>query len=106
MEGIDDIFNTIRVGKTWMKRIAPGDTVLLMDKKRSVIFGKARVQSILSGKLNAIEEDHARYNHNQKNNADIAIAPARLRINLRKRYGPQIIHDNKIVTVIYMKRLE
>ncbi|CAG9229129.1 hypothetical protein [Burkholderia vietnamiensis] len=106
-EGLDGVFpfNTFRIGKVWASRLKDGDVVYLMDKTKMLIFGRAVVGSIFIGKLRELAEKHAVFNHNQIDNPDVEGAPARLIANMQKRYGPHIAHDNKLTTVIYLRRI-
>lgn len=107
VEGLDGVlpFNTFRIGKVWASRVKDGDTVYLMDKKKMLIFGRATVGAVFTGKLRELAETHAVFNHNQIDNPDVESAPARLIANMQKRYGPHIAHDNKLTTVIYLRRI-
>lgn len=105
MEGIEGEFNTFRLGGAWAKRVVPGDTVWLMDKKQFLIFGSATVTEIHVGKLNEMSDLYACHNHNQKG-LDPEGANKRLITNMIKRYGPNMCDENKRVTVICMRRTE
>lgn len=105
MSGIDGEFNTFRLGVAWSKRVAPGDTVLLIDRKQFSVIGKAQVTDVKVGSLRDMSALHARHNHNQKG-LDPQGADERLMSNMIKRYGPhKCLHTTK-VTVIGMKRIE
>ncbi|NTX17999.1 hypothetical protein [Burkholderia cepacia] len=106
-EGLDGVlpFNTFRIGKVWAARVNDGDTVYLMDKKKMLIFGRATVGAVFTGGLHELAETHAVFNHNQIDNPDVENAPARLIANMQKRYGPHIAHNNKLTTVIYLRRI-
>ncbi|MEZ2310846.1 hypothetical protein AB6809_29800 [Paraburkholderia sp. RCC_158] len=107
-EGLDGVlpFNTFRIGKVWAGRLKEGDEVLLMWSKKMQVFGRATVGAIHTGKLRELAEQHAAFNHNQSGHPDVDGAPDRLIANMQKRYGPHIAHDNKLTTVIYLRRLE
>jgi hypothetical protein len=107
-EGLDGVFvfNTFRVGRTWASKVKTDDEVLLMWAKKLRVFGRAVVGEVHTGKLRELAEQHARFNHNQTGNPDTAGAADRLIANMMKRYGPHIVHENKLCTVIYMKRIE
>jgi hypothetical protein len=107
-EGLDGVstFNTFRIGRVWAGRLKPGDEVFLMWAKQMQVFGRAVVGEVLTGKLRELATQHARFNHNQTGNPDTAGAADRLIENMTRRYGPHIVHDNKLTTVVYMKRIE
>lgn len=101
--GCDDEFNTIRIGRKWAS-LAIGSTVLLMDEKRKVVFGSARVLDVTVGPLSALCAVYAAENHTELgqtgDHAD------RLYQLLRRIYGPHIVTPTKIATCIKLKRLE
>ena len=102
MNNLQGCFNTIRLGIKWASRLNPGDTVLLIDKPHSILIGPAIVESVVLGKLGEVASLHASRNHNQKG-LDIEGAPQRLIENMKKRYGPMLINENKRCTVIYLR---
>ena len=102
MSGLEGEFNTVRLGVKWSRNLKPGDTVFLMDKPKSAIFGQAEVTRIEVGKLGEVASVHAAQNHNQKH-SDPDAAPQRLIENMVKRYGPHKCDQNKRVTVIYLR---
>lgn len=103
MSGVEDSFNTFRLGLKYSKVLNPGDTVLLIDKKQSKLIGIALVEGVETGKLNHMAELYAHQNHNQKS-LDKSGAPARLTANMIKRYGPHKCNENSKVTVIHLRR--
>jgi hypothetical protein len=104
MSGFKGKFNTFRIGRVWSKRLKVGDEVLLLDKKQCLIFGRAVVTGLKTGALAELAEQCAYLNHNQKGQARDG-APERLMESLRKRYGPHIIHEGKLTTVIDLRML-
>lgn len=105
VEGIDNEFNTFRLGGAYAKRLTVGDTIFLMDEKNKVVFGSAQVTRVEVGKLAELCRQHASTNHRELSN-DAAGAPERLLTYIRKIYGPHIAKDEKKACVIFMKRLE
>jgi hypothetical protein len=107
-EGLDgvSVFNTFRLGRVWAERLKTGDEVFLMWSKKMQVFGRAVVGDVHKGKLRELAEAHARFNHNQTGNPDTAGAADRLIANMMKRYGPQMVHENKLTTCIYLTRIE
>lgn len=56
-------FNTIRLGKAWLKRIEPGSTVTLYDNRKKEIIGDAEVVAIDAGTKKRICYQHGHKNH-------------------------------------------
>lgn len=104
MEGFDGDFNTIRPSLAWMKRVKVGDVVLLIDKRDSKAFARAKVTALYMGPLAELAQHHAHMNHNQKAQPFEGAAD-RLMENMRRRYGPRIICEGRKATVIYLKRM-
>lgn len=103
MSGLDGEFNTFRLGIAWSKRLAPGEIVLLIDKKQFLVIGHAEVTAIQVGELSDMSALHARRNHNQIG-LDPDGAGERLIANMMRRYGPHKLSHTSRVTVIYLKR--
>lgn len=103
--GVEEEFNTFRIGGFYQKRLSPGDVVYLLNEKEKMIFGRAQVQSIEVGGLGEMCLIHAHKNHTELA-GDPNTAPERLNELLRKIHGPHIATLTKKTTVIYMKRLE
>jgi hypothetical protein len=107
-DGLDSepIFNTFRIGRVWAARLHENDNVFLMDAKTKLVFGEAYVEDVMTGKLGELARQHARFNHNQIGKPDELGAANRLIANLTKRFGPHIVNENKLTTVIYLSRVE
>jgi hypothetical protein len=103
MSGLEGEFNTFRLGVAWSKRLAPGDTVCLMNKKEFSLMGYAEVKAVHVGKLSDMSALHARRNHNQLGLPSDG-AGERLIANMIRRYGPHKVNHTVKVTVIYMNR--
>lgn len=103
MSGFEGSFNTFRLGLKWSRVLKPGDKVLLVDKKQSMVFAVAQVEGVHTGKLSEMAQEHAARNHNQKG-LDSLEAPSRLTVNMIKRYGPHKCSENSKVTVIDLRR--
>jgi hypothetical protein len=103
--GVEEEFNTFRIGGFYQKRLSPGDSVYLLNEKEKIVFGRAMVTNIDGGPLGEMLLIHAHKNHTELANDPIS-APERLFATIRKIYGPQIALPNKKTTVIYLKRLE
>ncbi len=104
MQGFEGEWNTFRLGKKLGNQLVPGQEVFLMDNKESVIFGAARVSRVIVGRLGEMAQLHARHNHNQKANPEGA--EERIVVALKKRYGPQMVDENRWVSVIYLEKIE
>jgi len=103
--GVENEFNTFRLGHTMLKRVKPGDEVFLMDEKTKIVFGRARVEGIEGGTLGEQCLLHAAKNHRELGN-EPETAPERLFAYIQKIYGPHIAKHDKRSTVIYLKRIE
>jgi hypothetical protein len=103
-EGLDgvSVFNTFRLGRVWHERLKEGDEVFLMWSKKMQVFARARVGAVHKGKLRELANEHARFNHNQLG-LEVAGSADRLIANMTKRYGPHLINDTKLCTVIYLQ---
>ena len=103
--GVEDEFNTFRLGGFYQKRLSPGDEVLLLNEKEKIVFGRAQVRSIEVGTLGEMLLIHAHKNHTEIGN-DPNTAPERLNETIRRIYGPHVATLTKKTTVLHMKRLE
>lgn len=106
VEGVEGNFNTFRLGGTLAKALVEGQEVLLMDMKRHVVFGRAKVTEVYVGPLREMCAKHAFMNHRELARADDADAADRLFAYLQKLFGPHIATDNKRTSVVYLKRIE
>lgn len=106
LTGFEGAFNTFRVGTGMLKKVAVGDEVFLMDGKRKVVFGRARVTQIEPGMLGELCLAHADMNHTEVHSADKTQSSARLFSYIRKLYGPHIAHHEKRAVVVYLERIE
>jgi L-asparaginase II len=77
-----------------------------MWAKKMQVFGRATVGPVHKGKLRELAILYAHLNHNQSANPDTAGAADRLIANMTKRYGPHVVHDNKLTTCIFLTRIE
>lgn len=101
--GCEDEFNTFRIGKKYAT-LAIGSEVFLMDEKRKVVFGRAKVLDVTVGPLSGLCAVYAAENHTELGQSgDHA---ERLYQLLRRIYGPHIVTPTKIATCIKLKRLE
>lgn len=103
--GLENEFNTVRIGLAWMKRLNVGDEVYLSDNKERKVIGKAVVTDIQKGKLQEICEIHADNNHTQLQASVESNTSLELMKIVQKFYGPQIATPQKLATVIYLRRI-
>lgn len=105
--GLENEFNTVRLGIAWSKRLNIGDEVYLSDNKERKVIGKAVVTDIQKGKLQEICETHAENNHINISCLELEGFNASLRLMnvIQKFYGPHIALPTKMATVIYLRRI-
>lgn len=105
LRGVDGRFNTIRMGKAWMKRVFPGSRVALLNLKTNEVFGTAIVDRLDFAEKEHIAEVHAKDNHLF---VDTNVSPAecgeRMPKILRNLYGNLIYKNNAYATAIYLIR--
>lgn len=101
--GVDNEFNTFRLGKRYAA-LSVGADVFLLDERRKIVFGKAQVLDVAVGPLSALCAVYASENHTQiGQEGDHA---ENLYQILQRIYGPHIVAPHKIATCIKLKRLE
>ncbi|MDY7537532.1 hypothetical protein QN372_00055 [Undibacterium sp. RTI2.1] len=105
MKGLEDSFNTFRLGGALAKRLEVGHEVLLMDEKTKIVFGRAEVKEVVTGTLGELCLVHAHKNHLEISNEESG-ASERLFKYLQRVYGPHIATATKKACVLYLKRLE
>ena len=103
--GVEDRFNTFRIGGFYEKRLSPGEIVYLLNEKEKMVFGKAVVEKIDCGKLAEMCVIHGHLNHTELAN-DPADAGARLFATMQKIYGQHVATASKKTTVVFLKRTE
>ena len=103
--GVEEEFNTFRLGKKYSETLKAGDEVFLMNEKEKRVFGSAEVLSVELGTLGELCLIHAHKNHSHLD-ADPTLAPEMLFKKLQRIYGPHIISPVKKATVIYLRRIE
>jgi hypothetical protein len=103
--GVDDSFNTFRLGHAFAKRLAPNQEVFLMDEKTKTVFGRAVVTDVSTGQLKQLCMLHGSKNHTELGKPDPENSPERLFAWIQKIYGPHIATEGKKSTVIYLRRL-
>ena len=103
--GVEDTFNTFRLGAKLSKSLTIGDKVYLANDKEKEVFGEAIVVGLDLGRLDEMCVIHGEKNHTEIGNDD-GQAPERLFKLLQKIYGPQVAMPTKKTTVIYLKRIK
>lgn len=102
----NELFNTIRIGTSWAKRLSNGDEVYIQSTKDKLVLSKARVEEIIVGEVGELLMLHADNNHLELHQTDGRSAE-RLYKQMQKLYGPQIIDSpHKKATVIYLRKIE
>lgn len=105
VEGVEQEFNTFRLGWTLVEKLSEGQEILLMDKKAMVIFGRAQVLRVEKGTLRDMCEQHAHANHRELANPHEGAAD-RLMAYIVKLFGPHIATETKRTCVVYLRRIE
>lgn len=96
--GLEGEYNTFRIGVKWHKTLAVGEQVAVVNEKVKEIISYAEVTALYKGSLIEMLEQHANKNHTGLNAEDLGKF-------ILKLYGPHIVNDNKLTTVIYLKCL-
>lgn len=102
IKGVNGVFNTFRIGKR-LASLAAGEEVLLMDQKRSVVFGRATVLDVTVGPLGALCACFAFENHTELDQQ--GEHAERLFKTLQRIYGPHIATPKKTATVVRLRRV-
>lgn len=106
-KGFEGNFNTFRHGKAWLKRAQVGTILGLVDADTELVFGYARITSIIVGDKQEMEAAHGRKNHAMRDAPEMNdVEFTEQFIKLRKRNSGNMIYNNaKYATVLYMTRL-
>lgn len=102
--GLEDKFNTIRIGGAWAQRLPAGVTVSLWDSITDREIGLARVTASLAGRWDRVRNEHAPHNHMMLEHR-AGDTPQLLHKVLTRCYGTTYFHDERNVSVIYLERL-
>lgn len=94
------LFKTFRLGVAYSKRLRPDQRVYLLARKNMQIVGAACVMAVEVGDFLEMTYKHAFLAHNWLGHPDPIEA---LRESMRKRYGPNKISDDSLVTVITLE---
>lgn len=104
--GTEGEFNTFRLGGFYAKSLSVGEEVFLLNEKERLVFGKAVVTGVETGKLGEMCAIHGDKNHTELEVSGDGRSAERLFHLLQKIHGPHIATPTKKTTVIYMRRLE
>lgn len=100
--GLEGQFSTFRLGASWATKVAPGDSVELVDSRSKKLLKLATVVSVTTGHLDQMAKLHAHSAHNWKNHPE-AERPGLLVASLIKRYPPGRVNESSVVSVIYLQ---
>ena len=100
--GLTGVFNTFRLGLSWIMKCPKGESVELVDSRSKKVLAKATVLRVFTGPLNELAPAHARWAHNWKDHpedqrADLLIA------SMMKRYPPGRVSQTSVCSVIYLR---
>ena len=103
--GFEGVFNTFRMGGAWVKRVAPGSQIGLLDTSTQSVFATATITDVISGDKNEMAYLHGCRNHLFKSQQlSDEVAAREIKKALRTLSGNLIYNNNTIATVIYMRR--
>lgn len=103
LSGFESNFNTVRPGSSWHSRLRKGAIIGLLDVKKNELFGKAQVVDVDKGNIINMLDKHAHANHLMRqytSGQDKKLLKLLIRI-----YGPRIINDDSVVSVINLRRV-
>lgn len=101
-KGLSGEFNTFRLGTTWATKCPPGSTVELVCARSKKLLGTATVRFIVVGKLDEMAPRFADLAHNWKGHPVPSERPALLVASMKKRYPPNRVRDDSLVSVIFL----
>jgi len=101
--GMSAVFNTVRIGKAWPKRLNDRDHIALYNPKTAIIFGHATVLQMFTGSIRSILANHAHANHLMLDKEPGDAAELLFKWQ-RQNYGPRIVHEDASLTAIYLLR--
>lgn len=100
--GLSGEFNTFRLGARAGQQCLPGTELELVDSRSGKLLKRAIVTAVFTGPLNKMAQQHAHLAHNWKDHPPEQ-RPALLMGSLAKRYPPNRVRDDSLVSVIYMR---
>jgi hypothetical protein len=106
LDGLDTensrMFNTIRNGSAWARRLRMGDNVILWDSKNDKQVGKAIVQWTVCGPKPEMLKAHARLNH-MSIGKHLDDYPAYIENILKKAFGVNFYNNSDELSVIVLQ---
>lgn len=96
------VFNTIRIGEAWSKRLEIGQTIAIYDKKADTLMMAKVVDIDWSIDKEIMLERHAAINHLGMN---LSNPPSELSKILQNNYGKGFYSKSKGLTAIYLSPL-
>lgn len=105
---MDDVFNTIRLGRAWVSRLKSSSVVMLMNANTKEFMGKAVVISVSDGDMGEVCRTHYSQNHLMKGEVfeNDRRGEAKIRSILKRCYGKMYYDNATGASVIYMKMVE
>jgi hypothetical protein len=102
--GLTGVFNTFRLGVGAVKDCQPGRVVELVDARTKKVLGHAAVLRVHVGLLHEMAEAYASDAHNWREFPDTDRVGL-LVASMKKRYPPNRVHDDSVVSVFYLKEI-
>lgn len=104
--GFEGNFATFRLGAAWSRRVAPGDTVALMNAKTGEIFMYAEVTAVYLGDKREMAELHGKNGHRLKAKGIVENVGEAMLKCLKNAYGTRAFNNASQATVIYLRAVE
>lgn len=102
--GLEGAFNTFRLGTSWVEKCPPGTEVELVDARTKRLIKRATVLRVFTGTLTEKAQLHAKWAHNwtsypEERRSELLVE------SMKKRYPPNRVRDDSIVSVIYLQEI-
>lgn len=104
--GLEGRFNTFRLGVSCVDSCRPGREVELVDARSGKVLKRAVVETLHIGLLIDMASLHADAAHNWKDHPVRAERPGLLIASMKKRYPPNRVRDDSVVTVVYLTEVK
>lgn len=104
-QGLDDRFNTMRLGRAWSKRLRERDIVALVNKEGERV-GFASVCEVLCLPKDEALRQHGEWNHLMLAGNWTSSVITQMEKILRSSYGNLIYNHNDDITVIYLQLIK
>lgn len=113
VKGFDQpLWNTIRIGSAWEKRLVPGDRIAAIDTQgdKPKTIGLFRVASIHVSTLEDLVANHARFNHAilaelEEGKIESRDVQERMMRILKNAYGSNFAAPDRQATAVYMDKI-